>query len=80
MESDAIFAAFAGKQCAGCGGTKSTFSGFCRWCLAELPRALRVALHRKFGADFERAYMASLSWFREHPFQGTHRAKQKTLF
>jgi hypothetical protein len=39
-------------------------------------------LWKRFGAGFEEAYQACLSWFREYPLQGAHRAeaKQKRLF
>jgi hypothetical protein len=82
METSDIFAAYTGKKCQapGCGGAKSGFSAFCKWCYAELPQALRVALHQNFGEKFEQAYVASLSWFRTHPLQGVHRAKQEKLF
>lgn len=82
MESAEIFAAYVGRKCLadGCGGPKSAFAAFCKWCYAELPQALRVALHQKFGPKFEQAYVASLSWFRTHPLQGVHRAKQQSLF
>jgi hypothetical protein len=80
MESDEIFAAFSGKQCAGCSGSKRPHNAFCKYCYAELPPKLKSALWQRFGSGFEQAYMACLSWFRTHPFQGEHRAKQKTLF
>lgn len=80
MESDEIFAAFSGKHCAGCNGEKRPMNGFCKACYAQLPVKLKSALWQRFGSGFEQAYMASLSWFREHPLQGVHRAKQERLF
>lgn len=80
MESAEIFEAFVGTQCAGCGGTKQKRSAFCLLCYRQLPKALKSCLWKRFGAGFEEAYHACLSWFREHPLQGAHRAKQKTLF
>lgn len=79
MESSEIFEAFAGNQCAGCEGTKPRMRPFCKYCYAELPAALQRALWQT-GEGFGQAYMAALSWFRTHPFQGEHRAKQKGLF
>jgi hypothetical protein len=80
MESAEIFAIFAGTRCAGCGGTKRRHNAFCPWCYRELPAALKQSLWKRFGSGFEEAYQASLSWFRTHPFQGVHRAKQEALF
>lgn len=80
MESAEIFAVFAGTKCAGCGGTKRRHNAFCTWCYRELPMKLRNALWQRFGSGFEQAYMGCLSWFREHPFQGKHRATQQGLF
>ena len=80
MESAEIFSAFAGTTCAGCGGTKRKANAFCTFCYRELPAALKNSLWKRFGQGFEEAYQACLSWFRTHPFQGEHRAKQKTLF
>jgi hypothetical protein len=80
MESSDIWQAFLSKQCAGCQGVKRSRNAFCTHCYHQLPAGLRSALWQRFGARFEQAYMASLSWFRTHPFQGVHRAQQKTLF
>jgi hypothetical protein len=80
MESNDIFAAFSGKHCAGCSGSKRPMNAFCKYYYAELPKKLQNALWQRFGSGFEQAYMACLSWFREHPFQGTHRAQQERLF
>ena len=80
MESSEIFSAFEGTKCEGCGGTKRRHHAFCSWCYRELPKALQNSLWQRFGSGFEQAYVACLSWFRTHPFQGEHRAKQKTLF
>lgn len=80
MESSDIFAVFTSTNCAGCGGTKRSYNAFCTWCYRELPPGLKSSLWKKFGAGFEEAYQGSLSWFREHPLQGVHRAKQKGLW
>lgn len=80
MESSEIFDAFVGKLCAGCGGTKRSRNAFCVWCYRELPAALKSSLWKRFGSGFEEAYHASLSWFRTHPLQGEHRAKQRGLW
>lgn len=80
VESNEIFAAFSGKVCAGCSGTKRRHVAFCSWCYRELPAALKNALWQRFGSGFEQAYMGCLSWFRTHPLQGVHRAKQQDLF
>jgi hypothetical protein len=80
MESGEIYAAFAGTVCAACAGRKQTFNAFCKYCYRELPAALQKCLWKRFDAGFEQAYVACLSWFRTHPFQGEHRAKQQTLF
>jgi hypothetical protein len=80
MESSDIFAIFAGTRCEGCQGTKKRHHAFCIWCYRELPKALQGALWQRFGSGFEQAYVACLSWFRTHPFQGEHRAKQKGLW
>lgn len=80
MESSDIFRAFVGKSCDGCGGAKRGYTAFCKYCYGELPHALQASLWKKFGSGFEEAYQASLSWFRTHPFQGEHRAKQQNLF
>lgn len=80
MESSEIFAIFAGTRCEACGGRKSRSTAFCVPCYRQLPRALKSSLWKRFGSGFEEAYHACLSWFREHPFQGEHRAKQKPLF
>ena len=80
MESNEIFAAFVSKHCAACDGSKRPHNAFCTHCYAELPRALKQSLWKRFGQGFEEAYQGSLSWFRTHPFQGEHRAKQKSLF
>jgi hypothetical protein len=90
METSDIFAAFTGKKCEapGCSGSKLAFHFFCKWCFAELPKALQNALwaastnrrKREWGKADDQAYVASLSWFRTHPLQGVHRAKQEKLF
>ena len=80
MESKEIFAAFAGTLCAGCSGKKQRQNAFCKACYRQLPRALQKCLWQRFGSGFEQAYMACLSWFREHPLQGEHRSKQQALF
>src|SRR3954471_10635862 len=80
MESTDIFARFAGTKCAGCDGHKRRHVAFCTFCYGELPAALKSSLWKRFGSGFEEAYQACLSWFREHPFQGEHRAKQQGLF
>ena len=80
MESNEIFSAFAGTKCGGCGGLKPRHQGFCKWCFRELPAALKTPLMRRFDEKFQQAYVACLSWFRTHPFQGEHRARQQGLF
>lgn len=80
MESTEIFDRFMGHECQGCGGHKSRASAFCIPCYHQLPRALQSCLWKRFGNGFEEAYQGSLSWFREHPLQGAHRAKQQSLF
>lgn len=80
MESREIFDAFMSTNCAGCAGQKKTRNAFCLSCYRQLPRALKVSLWKRFGAGFEEAYQACLSWFRTHPLQGEHRAKQEELF
>lgn len=80
METHEIFEAFIGTHCAGCGGTKRKRNPFCLACYRQLPKALKSCLWKRFGSGFEEAYQACLSWFREHPFQGAHRARQKSLF
>lgn len=80
MESSEIFDAFMGTHCAGCEGRKRRHAAFCLACYGELPRALKASLWKRFGNGFEEAYHASLSWFRTHPLQGAHRAKQASLF
>ena len=80
METSEIWQAFMSKKCAGCGGLKRPHNAFCKYCYGELPVKLKNALWQTFGSGFEQAYMACLSWFRTHPFQGVHRAKQQTLF
>jgi hypothetical protein len=38
-------------------------------------------LWKRFGDEgFQQAYHGALSWFRIHPLQGVHRARQKHLF
>jgi hypothetical protein len=80
MESAAIFDAFVSTECAGCGGFKRKRTAFCLDCYQQLPRALKSCLWKRFGQGFEEAYQACLSWFREYPLQGAHRARQKALF
>jgi len=80
METSDIFRAFSSHDCAGCGGRKRPMNAFCKLCYAQLPFRLKNALWQRFGSGFEQAYMGSLSWFREHPLQGEHRAKQKALW
>lgn len=80
MESREIFEVFSGTKCQSCDGTKRRLNAFCSWCFRELPPALKSSLYKRFGQGFEEAYQASLSWFRTHPFQGEHRAKQKGLW
>lgn len=80
MESSDIFAAFMSVRCAGCDGVKRERNAFCLSCYRQLPRALQSSLWKRFGQGFEEAYQACLSWFRTHPFQGVHRAKQKSLW
>jgi hypothetical protein len=75
-----IFHAFVGMWCAGCGGKKQKRNAFCLPCYRQLPKALQQSLWKRFGSGFEEAYQGSLSWFREHPLQGEHRAKQQKLF
>lgn len=79
MESSDIFAIFAGTRCEGCSGVKRKMNAFCNACYRQLPAALKSSLWKRFGSGFEEAYQASLSWFRTHPLQGEHRAKQKSL-
>lgn len=80
MESSEIFAIFAGVKCQACEGHKSRNNAFCPFCYRELPKALQSSLWKRFGSGFEEAYQACLSWFRTHPWQGEHRAKQQGLF
>jgi hypothetical protein len=80
MESSDIFARFAGMKCEGCDGHKRRNVAFCTYCYGELPAALKNSLWKRFGSGFEEAYQACLSWFRTHPWQGEHRAKQQGLF
>ncbi len=80
METTDIWRAFVSAECAGCKGRKKPHNAFCRECYKQLPQKLRNALWQRFGEGFEQAYVACLSWFRIHPFQGEHRAKQKNLF
>jgi hypothetical protein len=80
MESDQIFRKFAGTDCEGCGAVKRRRSAFCVPCYRQLPAALKTSLWKRFGSGFEEAYQACLSWFRVHPLQGVHRAKQQELF
>jgi DnaJ-class molecular chaperone len=79
METSEIYQAFTSTTCAGCSGKKRTFAAFCTRCYGQLPRALKNSLWQRFGAGFEQAYQASLSWFRLHPLQGEHRAHQQSL-
>jgi hypothetical protein len=80
VESREIFEAFMGTHCAGCNGAKRSHGAFCLPCYRLLPNALKRSLWKRFGNGFEEAYQASLSWFRTHPLQGVHRAKQEKLF
>jgi len=82
METAEIFNAFVSTQCEACGGVKRKWNAFCVPCYRQLPAALKSCLWKRFGSGFEEAYQACLSWFREYPLQGAHRAraKQKTLF
>jgi hypothetical protein len=80
MESHAIFEAFLSTHCSGCDGVKKTRNAFCLLCYQQLPQALKSSLWKRFGSGFEEAYQACLSWFRTHPLQGEHRAKQKGLW
>lgn len=80
MESSEIFAVYSGPRCEGCEGPKRCYNAFCGACYHQLPAALKSSLWKRFGSGFEEAYHASLSWFRTHPLQGAHRAKQQTLF
>jgi len=80
VESREIFEAFVSTKCAGCAGSKRRHNAFCSRCYRELPKALQNALWQRFGLGFEQAYMGCLSWFRTHPLQGEHRAKQKGLW
>ena len=80
METAEIFNVFVSTCCAGCGGVKRKRNAFCVPCYRQLPSALKSCLWKRFGAGFEEAYQACLSWFREYPLQGVHRAKQEKLF
>lgn len=80
MESHEIYEAFLSLKCAGCGEAKKVRNAFCHPCYSQLPSALKSSLWKRFGSGFEEAYQACLSWFRTHPFQGSHRAKQKGLW
>lgn len=80
MESSAIFEVFVGTRCEGCGQSKRKRSAFCLSCYRQLPKALKTSLWKRFGSGFEEAYHACLSWFREYPLQGAHRARQKNFF
>lgn len=80
MESRDIWNAFMSERCAGCEGVKCRRNAFCRACYAQLPAALKSSLWKRFGSGFEEAYQACLSWFRVHPLQGEHRARQKGLW
>lgn len=61
-------------------GSSADGGRFCLDCYQQLPRALKSCLWKRFGSGFEEAYQACLSWFREYPLQGAHRARQKALF
>lgn len=80
METAEIFNQFVSIKCAACGGFKRKRNAFCVPCYQQLPAALKSCLWKRFGAGFEEAYQACLSWFREYPLQGAHRAKQEKLF
>ena len=80
MTSGDIVGDFFSRTCRACGGEKRKLRAFCTACYHQLPLALQHSLWKRFGSGFEEAYQASLSWFREHPFQGEHRAQQKEMF
>lgn len=80
METAEIFADFSGFKCRGCGGSKRRMTAFCPICYRELPAALRRSLWKKFGAGFEEAYQACLSWFRLHPVLKPKPPGQQQLF
>lgn len=80
METNEIWNAFMSTHCVACDGAKRPRNAFCKLCYQQLPARLKNALWQRFGSGFEQAYMGCLSWFREHPLQGDHRAKQKALF
>lgn len=80
METHEIWQAFISTTCAGCGGRKKERNAFCLLCYRQLPKLMQHSLWKRFGDGFENAYQGSLSWFRIHPLQGEHRAKQQKLF
>jgi hypothetical protein len=81
METHEIWQAFMSEKCAGCGGHKKPHNAFCVLCYRQLPKLMQHSLWKRFGdGGFEQAYQGSLSWFRLHPLQGVHRARQKHLF
>lgn len=80
MESVEIFNAFVSEKCAGCGGRKNPRNAFCLACYRQLPKLMQHTLWKRFGDGFEEAYQGALSWFRIHPLQGEHRARQRGLF
>lgn len=80
MESDAIFADFSGRICAGCHSVKRRQTAFCEKCFHRLPALLRSALYKRFGEGFEQAYCGCLSWFRIHSVQRGNELRQKSLF
>jgi len=67
MESREIFHQFAGNQCPGCNRSKLKMRGFCVDCYRQLPTALKHSLWKRFGAGYEEAHQACLSWFRLNP-------------
>ena len=53
LDRKSILADFCGTRCAGCGAVKRSRMSHCSRCYHSLPRAMQMALYKRFGEGYE---------------------------
>ena len=54
---------FRGELCP-CGKPKTSGNSFCHACFRALPRAMQIALYKRFGDGYEASYADALAFLR----------------
>jgi predicted amidophosphoribosyltransferase len=66
MTDREILSSLTGTVCANCRSKKKSRMSHCGNCYYALPREMRRALYRRFGAGYEEAFRESLVYLKEN--------------